>query len=147
MLAPINSWRKQHDGVNMETKKCNTCEEYKFLTQFNTNGWFNSGTSKKRKYHAHCKPCMAKQVHETHIARIEQAVGGKLICHHCGWEGPHCGYDFHHLDPSKKEVGIGALYACSFERIKNEIEKCVVLCCLCHRLHHGGHIQLDVTAE
>jgi hypothetical protein len=45
-------------------------------------------------------------------------------------------FDFHHLDPSQKEIGDGKLRYCSDEKFWLEIKKCVLLCSNCHRVRH-----------
>jgi hypothetical protein len=52
---------------------------------------------------------------------------------------------FHHLDQKKKEFGLsdkGLTH--SWERIKSEINKCVLLCANCHAEVHDGITQLPV---
>lgn len=48
-------------------------------------------------------------------------------------------YDFHHLDPKIKERGIAQLIknCATWERLKIEIDKCVLLCSNCHRIRHA----------
>lgn len=50
--------------------------------------------------------------------------------------------DFHHRDPSKKDIEISNLIKSgSSKKIKEEIEKCIVLCSNCHRdLHYQEKI-------
>lgn len=63
----------------------------------------------------------------------------KLKC-----EGKDCGVsdfrvlDFHHRDPSTKEIEVSnlALNGISKKKILAEIEKCKVLCANCHRIEH-----------
>ncbi len=65
-------------------------------------------------------------------------------CEVCGYN--HCieALEFHHLDPTKKDFGISAKgYARSWEKVKAEIEKCVLLCANCHREFHAGKLQLS----
>ena len=45
-------------------------------------------------------------------------------------------YDFHHRDPSQKDFSISK-NAKSFEKCKQELDKCDLLCANCHRLRHG----------
>ena len=47
-------------------------------------------------------------------------------------------FDFHHVDSTKKKFNLNAKSAQnkSFEKMLNELEKCVMLCSNCHRLHH-----------
>ena len=64
--------------------------------------------------------------------------GGKCEC--CGYSGCLAALDFHHKDPTKKNgYGTGALKShWSFERNKEEIDKCILVCVRCHREIHAG---------
>jgi hypothetical protein len=66
-------------------------------------------------------------------------LGGK--CVDCKGIFPSSVFDFHHLDPSKKEFNLGnILRRKDFEFIEKELSKCVLLCANCHRIRHfeGG---------
>ncbi len=58
-------------------------------------------------------------------------------CSKCG-ESRWWVLDFHHVDPDKKEDSIHNLLRNSTkEKVKEEINKCIVLCANCHRdLHY-----------
>lgn len=60
--------------------------------------------------------------------------GGK--CEKCGYnkEIP-CAYDFHHKGNENKDFNITAKTK-SFETLKNEVDKCLLLCANCHREIH-----------
>jgi len=60
-----------------------------------------------------------------------------IKCERCGENHPSC-MDFHHKDPSKKEVIISKVISkgWGWDRIKKEIDKCAVLCSNCHRKEH-----------
>lgn len=59
-----------------------------------------------------------------------------LSCVRCGMDHPAC-LDFHHTDPTGKENSItNATKNWSWERILQEIQKCIVLCSNCHRIEH-----------
>lgn len=60
-------------------------------------------------------------------------------CADCGKTYPICVMDFHHLDPSKKEIKVGEAAGTniSMEKFLEELSKCVILCANCHRLRHG----------
>lgn len=63
-------------------------------------------------------------------------------CKHCKENHPAC-LDFHHLESSDKFKTISALVADGYNLkiIKNEIEKCIVLCANCHRkLHYNERL-------
>lgn len=47
-------------------------------------------------------------------------------------------YDFHHLDPSKKDFSIAKLLSGrTWAKIAEELKKCVMICSNCHRIRHA----------
>lgn len=74
--------------------------------------------------------------------------GGK--CQKCGFNEPiyDC-YDFHHLDPSEKEFGIGHSDGknLSLEALKKEADKCILVCANCHRKIHYEEKIADIKAR
>jgi len=60
-----------------------------------------------------------------------------LKCAYCSETDPAC-LDFHHIDPSEKEINVpwAVDWGWGVERIKREIAKCIVLCANCHRKNH-----------
>jgi len=64
-------------------------------------------------------------------------------CEICGYNTCSRALSFHHLDPKKKEFGISDKgLTRSWEKVKNEIEKCILLCANCHMEVHDGITQL-----
>lgn len=60
-------------------------------------------------------------------------LGGKCI--DCKLETTHyCVYDFHH--EGNKDFSISDRPNLSFDRLKPELNKCVLLCSNCHRIRH-----------
>lgn len=59
--------------------------------------------------------------------------GGK--CSYCGYNKCITALEFHHQDPLQKDFSIsGSSY--SIERMKQEVDKCILLCSNCHREEH-----------
>lgn len=75
-----------------------------------------------------------KRNKEKKLKAIEY-LGGR--CHDCEQQYEPCVYDFHHVDGTKEKNPSAAL-AGSFEKAKEELDKCVLLCANCHRLRHFG---------
>ena len=80
------------------------------------------------------------------VAKYRQNVKRKLI-EYKGGKCKICGYDkcirsliFHHIDPNKKEFQISG-QSLSFEKLKNEVDKCELLCHNCHGEIHEGLIK------
>jgi DNA-binding CsgD family transcriptional regulator len=56
--------------------------------------------------------------------------GGK--CEICGYDKCNRSMDFHHRDPNEKDFGIGSYKILNWNKIKNELNKCDLLCKNCH---------------
>ena len=55
--------------------------------------------------------------------------GGK--CERCGYDKTYEALQFHHINPSEKDFTIsGKSY--SLERLKKEVDKCIMVCANCH---------------
>lgn len=66
--------------------------------------------------------------------------GGK--CELCGYSKYSGALDFHHIDPKLKDPKFPGMRSWSWDKIKNEIDKCALLCSNCHReVHAGVHSQ------
>jgi transcription elongation factor Elf1 len=58
-------------------------------------------------------------------------------CQICGYNKCMGALDFHHLDPTKKDFNLGvAIIQWKWERVKPELDKCILLCANCHRELH-----------
>ena len=69
--------------------------------------------------------------------------GGK--CEICGYKKCPRALSFHHLDPKKKSFGLADKgLTRSWDKIRNEIEKCILVCANCHMEIHEGVTQLPV---
>lgn len=67
--------------------------------------------------------------------RILTAMGGK--CQSCGYDKCQSALECHHIDPKTKEFSIGDNFTRSWENVKNEFRKCVLVCSNCHREIHA----------
>lgn len=69
--------------------------------------------------------------------------GGK--CVQCSYNKCLRAMEFHHLDPNEKDFGISANgYTLSWEKIKKELDKCILVCSNCHaEIHDELENKLD----
>lgn len=82
-----------------------------------------------------------KQAKRTELKRrCVQYKGGR--CEICGFDKYLSALEFHHVDPSSKERNIASLGVrnWNFERVKAELDKCVLVCANCHRGIHSGDL-------
>ncbi|OGG79849.1 hypothetical protein A3J11_01975 [Candidatus Kaiserbacteria bacterium RIFCSPLOWO2_02_FULL_55_12] len=67
--------------------------------------------------------------------------GGK--CQLCGYSKYQGAFDLHHLDPKRKDFGISDKgYTRSWKKVKEELDKCILVCATCHREVEAGVTQL-----
>jgi 5-methylcytosine-specific restriction endonuclease McrA len=67
--------------------------------------------------------------------RIVDYKGG--CCQICGYDTCYAAMEMHHVDPMAKEYALSSRMT-NFESMKPELDKCVLLCCRCHRETHDG---------
>lgn len=63
-------------------------------------------------------------------------------CKICGYNKCNAALEFHHIDPNEKDFAIGNKgHTKSWESVKKELDKCIMVCANCHReLHNNGHV-------
>ena len=65
------------------------------------------------------------------------------ICQLCGYSKYQGALDLHHMDSSRKNFGIADKgYTRSWEKVKAELDKCILVCATCHREVEAGITQL-----
>lgn len=65
--------------------------------------------------------------------KLVEYKGGK--CEKCGYNKCVDALEFHHLDPSEKDFTISGK-SWSYERLKKEVDKCILVCSNCHKEIH-----------
>ena len=98
----------------------------------------NSYDRKQKKiYSSYCKECTSKNTLEKRIKFKQFCVdykGGSCI--KCGYNKDITALEFHHKNPKDKEIDPSKMMNKSPEFIKNELDKCELLCSNCHREEH-----------
>ncbi len=115
-VAKVVGWHRKTVSKYLETfrrKKLNVAEQKKSAVQ---------AVSKRRR--------AIKQM-------AVQYKGGK--CEICGYNKCAAAMDFHHRNPSLKKFSLSIRgLSRSLEAIKDELDKCALLCANCHREFHAG---------
>lgn len=115
-------------GENTKLESCKMCD--KVLTEENR----GSGSHKHM-----CKSCDSKSVIEKAKKGKQRAVeymGG--CCSVCGYDNCITALEFHHIDPTKKSKTYDKRFNIwSFERQKEELKNCIIVCSNCHREIHS----------
>lgn len=71
--------------------------------------------------------------------RLVDYKGGK--CQICGYDRCINALEFHHVNPEEKDFTISGGTK-SFDTLKPEIDKCILVCSNCHREIHAGLIKI-----
>ena len=66
--------------------------------------------------------------------RLVAYKGGK--CEICGYNKCINALEFHHINPGEKDFTIGTFKVLSFQKCKQEVDKCMLVCSNCHREIH-----------
>ena len=94
---------------------------------------------KENRLLSRCKNCFNQYCMKRWIQRKQDAIkklGGE--CTDCKQSFPYQVYDFHHLDPSKKDFSWNKMRLQTQTTLDAELAKCILLCANCHRLRHSS---------
>jgi predicted transcriptional regulator len=136
----VRYWLKKHElktkpdwyYKNKSGKHCPRCNKVMSLDNFYQRRGIAGGS-------VYCKPCTNEQTTERTKRSKRLCIeykGGK--CEKCGYDKYDGALEFHHLDPSKKDFEISKKKAKNIDKLKPELDKCILLCSNCHRELHGG---------
>ena len=131
---------KEKQGKESKKRYAENKDYYKELNKSNRLKWVSN-------------PEVAQRLKEQRKERYEKHK--KIICDiqiyygcmnpNCCWKGNFlpCDLDYHHYDSSLKSMQVSQMASCCLDTIVKEINKCVILCSICHRRHHSGFIVLN----
>ena len=127
-------------------KKCGKCGETKARSEFHKH------PTKKDGLQSMCKECRKEYIRAHYQKNRGKYVGGNKDrrqrnrefvrdqkesgeCLRCGEKRWYV-LDYHHVDGKEESIQVIAHRGHSIKKIKEEIEKCVLLCANCHREVH-----------
>lgn len=134
----------------MNLKVCRVCKEEKILTEFKKD--YKKNKKQEIRYTNVCKKCdyqsnkdwvANNRIYSNNKVRERRAIrklkgieykGG--VCEHCKQTYHFSAFDFHHINPDEKEKDPCLLLTHTDEAFFKELDKCILLCANCHRIHH-----------
>lgn len=91
---------------------------------------------------ARCRKCLSASVSMRRVILKLRAIkykGGS--CQMCGYSKCSDAFDFHHLNPENKDFSISQNgKTLGWNKIKKELDKCILLCANCHRETHSKRV-------
>ena len=152
---------------------CNRCKQSNSNGKSNCDGCLSNRRKNQEAYHNRllaknlCITCGKNPIDETKKLRCSHCYekskksansknfdikrlcveykGGKCI--RCGYNEFQSGLQFHHLDPRQKEFNIATKKSLSFDALKSELDKCILLCANCHFSFHGVEWSIEESRE
>lgn len=115
--------------------KCQECgREYEYYRSISIKRpKFNKGHTT-----THCNTCC--QARRRNIRRKQILELRGKACELCGYDACPRALSFHHVNPSQKKFSISGSELRSWERVQEEIGKCILICMNCHaEIHDGMH--------
>jgi predicted HNH restriction endonuclease len=129
--ASVRHWLKKY-GLNTEKSvknflcQCGESDESKFALRRGT------------PCTTICRLCDNKRVLERGRANKLKALEYKgCCCSVCGYDKNPAALSFHHLDPKQKDTNFDKMRFWKFDRVKKELDKCILVCLNCHAEIHN----------
>ena len=129
---PINNLLKHQKNIN-EKRICEICGK-EFILQPN---------SFTRKFCYNCVPRQGETLTQSEIVTIKRRAIKKALIEYKGGKCCRCGYnkcdralEFHHLDSNKKDFGVANNMDKTIDKLKKEVDKCILVCSNCHAEIH-----------
>lgn len=134
----LNKFGLKTKNSNLDKKKnnfkkiCKVCNEEKDIIFF---------YKSRNKVGTYCKNCSnlyhSNRVRDIKIKMIDYKGGECKKCNLQLEKSHYSVFDFHHLDPNEKDSNFKQIKSWKWDRIKEEIDKCELLCANCHRIEHA----------
>jgi hypothetical protein len=137
-LKTINTRKYEDIKVNIDEKYCPKCKKIKNKCDFYKVNTRSDALQSK------CKIC-----NHNNVKARAKGIKLKMLeykgnqCIDCSLHIKNtkaCVFDFHHLDPSTKDINFNIIRWKSWDVIKKELDKCVILCSNCHRIRHSNEL-------
>ena len=84
-----------------------------------------------------CNTCVSKIRRFKTKKKAVDYKGGK--CVRCGYDKHLAALEFHHTNPDEKDFNFGDIKNKKWDTIKDELDKCILLCSNCHRIEHSSY--------
>jgi len=119
-----------------DDRYCPSCKTYQNINEFYTR--------RKNNFSGYCRRCISRRTTERQRKLKKMMIdykGGRCQNPECstpgGYDRSINGLEFHHIDPIKKEFTLSQVRLCKMtDKIKEELDKCLLLCANCHREVH-----------
>lgn len=147
----IRYWKKKYGLLSLSQTRaspgsgrsltCSMCRQTKTV-----NDYFSKDGRRSSSY---CKPCHGIWTRDRYRKFKLQCLEyfGRSSCQICGYDKYIGSLDFHHIDDMSKDFAISDRRKMAFDdTIRDELDKCALLCSNCHGEVHGGLVNVEGLA-
>lgn len=110
-------------------KQCPKCLEIKEIKHFERRP--------NKNIQSYCKKCSADNSYslmKRNKILLVKEFGG--CCCKCGYNKNTSALEFHHMEPEHKDFHFGKARTTNIDKIRTELDKCILVCANCHREIH-----------
>ena len=134
-INELNEYYKTH-SIKECMKKFNLCKSSVIKYTDNKHILLTEEQKRNKNYNR-----VKNRRQENKIKAIEYKGG---CCEKCGYNKCVWALDFHHKNPNEKDFQISKYSTLSWDKIKKELDKCIMVCANCHReLHYEEYLNKD----
>jgi 5-methylcytosine-specific restriction endonuclease McrA len=126
----FGTWNNAKEQAELETNRSSDLDRQKSVPEIlNTTPEEWEDLSKNVRF---------RRRNQAMVAKIKLESG----CNRCGYDENPIALELHHLNPNDKFMDVSTMITqgYSVQRIKNEIEKCEILCANCHSIETSGNV-------
>jgi transposase-like protein len=130
----IDLYKNSNGNLNITANKFNLVSKWQIRNLLQKEGLYG----KIKKIETKEEKSRRKSLHVINFKKnkkveLVEYKGGK--CEKCGYNKCIEALEFHHKDPTQKDFNISS-HSYSSKRMKDEADKCLLLCANCHREEH-----------
>jgi hypothetical protein len=127
------------EKIDKDKQYCDICK----IKLTDENAYLKKGKNREV-FHNQCKECYSQYLFKrrSNFKKKQVEYGGNK-CKRCGYNKNLTALEFHHLDPNIKEFNPSSSISRSWNLVKEELDKCILLCSNCHREEHHNLYQIE----
>jgi hypothetical protein len=130
----IDLYKNSNGNLNITANKFNLVSKWQIRNLLQKEGLYGN----IKKIETKEEKSRRKSLHVINFKKnkkveLVEYKGGK--CEKCGYNKCIEALEFHHKDPTQKDFNISS-HSYSSKRMKDEADKCLLLCANCHREEH-----------
>ena len=74
--------------------------------------------------------------------KYEAILSRGAKCEKCGYDKNISALEFHHLESKEKDFHLGSAKTTNIDKLRKEVEKCILVCSNCHKEIHYPQNQI-----